>query len=249
MSTSKNPVASSAKLFAPIQEPRITAFSHKAIQDFLNEREVKEETISAQPGLKAVSWKSCFPASFLRSLVTACIFGVEVSDVSTLSDASIKANLTSLSSTSRSISSDGAAVGVKKNTRLDATEPDARMRTMLLSASYIEFCEERGWNFVKEAPKVAISHIISVLQPPQLKSRIQDAIKMEESQLEDKCFELMDFLAEKSVTYEDVLPLRIYGASTRGSDSNQIKEEKDVRKIFFRQSSTKDRNPNLPLST
>jgi len=118
---------------------------------------------------------------------------------------------------------------------------------MMLSASYMEFCEKRGWNFIEKAPKVAIKHIISVLQPPQLKSRIQDAIELEKSSLEDKYFEFMEYLSEKAVVYEEVLPLRKYRSSSQGSDSKKGKEEKSGRKHPYGTSPSKDRETTLPL--
>lgn len=55
---------------------------------------------------------------------------------------------------------------VKRNFRLDASEPDARLRILMLQTSYIELCEKRGWKFYETAQKSAVRHLITVLQPP-----------------------------------------------------------------------------------
>lgn len=197
-----------AHLFAPIRAPRITSISRKAIQDFLADRESYEDSVAAQPGLKAVSWRSCFQASFLRSLVLARMFGTQVKDVSDLTDEIIKDKLSSYAEGSKVVSADEALSDVKRNVRMDASERDARIRIMMLSASYLGLCYKRGWKFVFKAPKAAIGHIISVLQPPRLKQRVGDALELEHADLAEDYYGFMDFLSDKAVIFEEVQPLR-----------------------------------------
>ena len=70
-----------------------------------------------------------------------------------------------IAGTSRSVSVESALADVKRNVRLDANKPDARLRILMLSASYLELCEKRGWKFVETSQKAAIKYVISVLQP------------------------------------------------------------------------------------
>lgn len=165
-----------ANLFAPIQAPRLTSIFRKAIQDFLADRENYEDAISGQPTLKPVSWFSCFGASFLRSLVRARIFSADITEVPGLTDKLIKSKLETFAAGSKKVSAEEAFADVKKKFRLDASEPDARLRVIMLSASYLDLCEKRGWKFVEKAPKTAVKHIISVHQPPRLKQRTEDAL-------------------------------------------------------------------------
>ena len=236
------PAGASAHLFAPISAPRITSISRRAIQDFLADREAYEDAISAQPGLMAVSWRSCFPASFLRSLVRARIFRKNISDVTDLTDELIKEKLTTFAAGTKTVSADEALADVKRNVRLDATEPDARMRIMMLSASYLELCDKRGWNFIDTAPKAAVKHIVSVLQPPKLKQRIEDALELEQSALEDKYFDFIEFLTEKAIVFEEVFPLREYRSSQRSQPSNKGKG-KDQPKSGNSQASSSSSTP------
>ena len=88
----------------------------------------------------------------------------------------------------------------------------------MLSASYLELCEKRGWKFIDNAPKAAIKHIISVLQPPRLRTRMEDALQLERADLKDDYFGFMEFLGEKAEIFEEVQPLREYLNAKRPRD-------------------------------
>ena len=195
-------------LFAPITAPTIKSISRKSVLEFLAAREAYEDAVSSQPGMKAVSYRSCFNRVFLKSLVRARAFGAEVSSVNELSDEVIKSKLQEISGYVSSISVESALNEVKANVRLDTNEPDARLRILMLSTSYLELCEKRGWKFVENSPKAAIKHIISVLQPPGLKARMNDALALERTDLKSDYFGFMEFLADKAEIFEEVIPLK-----------------------------------------
>ena len=237
-----------ARLFAPIQAPKIIKISRKAIQDFLADREAYEDAIEAQSGMNPVPWRSCFPASYLRSLVRARIFGAAITDVANLTDEIIKEKLLELTGGPRTVSAEEALAEVKRNILLDASEPDASLRVLMLSASYLELCDKRGWNFVEKAPKVAVKHILSVLQPPRLKQRVEDALALEESILEDKYFDFIDFVAEKAVIFEEVMTLKEYRRTHRPT-RKPVKDDKPLSKPSAGPSRTAKpkEDPKLPL--
>lgn len=66
---------STAHIFAQIQAPRINSISSRVVQDFLADYEAYEDAIDVQTGLKAVLYRSCFPATYLRYLALAQVFG------------------------------------------------------------------------------------------------------------------------------------------------------------------------------
>lgn len=68
---------------------------------------------------------------------------------------------------------------VKKHVRLNTGDDDARNRILILNASYLKFCKKRVWTFYKDAQKASIKHICAVLQPPDLSSRVESALKLE----------------------------------------------------------------------
>ena len=210
----------SGTLFAPIQAPRLKSISRKAILDFLAERSQYEAAVCAQPGINAISWAGCFDAIYLRSLVRARIFGAQFKEVADLTDDVIKSKLKELAGQPKSVSFEEALADVKRNCRLDSSEPDARIRILMLQTSYVELCERRGWRFYENAQKAAIRQIIAVLQPPELKSRVQDSIKLEKNYLEDDFFGFMEYLAEEAVVCERFKPLR----SSPGKPKNSVKD-------------------------
>jgi len=168
--------ATSVNTFAFIQHPRITSITRKSIQDFLAQRDA-----------------NCFDGIFLRSLVRARVFGKEIQDIASLTDDLIKTKLTALSSRGKAVSYEEVMADVKRSISLNASEPDARLRILILQTAYLDLCERRGWNFVDEAPKAAVRHILSVIQPPELKSR---------------------FLQEEAEICERFHPLRKYRSNT-----------------------------------
>ena len=91
---------------------------------------------------------------------------------------------------------------------MDASEPDAKLRILMLQTSYIESCERRGWKFYENAQKAAIKQVCALLQPPELKNRVQDALKLEKNYLEDDFFAVMEYLAEEAAVCERFKPLR-----------------------------------------
>ena len=195
-------------LFAQIQAPKIKSISRKAMQDFLADREAYEDLVAAQRGISAVPYRSCFTASYLKSLIRARFFGAEIAVVSELTDELIKSKLEKVAGTSRSASVESAIADVKRNVELDSNEPDARLRIVMLSASYLELCGKRASNFVENSRKEGIKHIIFVVQPPRLKSRLEDALQLERADLKKDYFRFMDFLADKSEVFEEVQTLR-----------------------------------------
>ena len=202
------PIESRGVLFAPIAAPRIKSISRKAVLEFQAAREAYEDACSSQPGMKPVSYRSCFNAIFLKSLIRARAFGSDVKDIGDLTDEKIKSKLEEISGCTQTVSVESALNEVKTHVRLDVNEPDARLRILMLSASYLELCERRGWRFVETSPKAAIKHIISVLQPPGLKTRMIDSLQLERADLKNNYFGFMEFLAEKAEIFEEVQPLK-----------------------------------------
>lgn len=80
-------------------------------------------------------------------------------------DVIIETHLHGLIAGSKSVSFDDALADFKRNIRLDASELDARLRTLILQTSSIELCERRGQTFAEKALRAAIKHLNAFLQP------------------------------------------------------------------------------------
>lgn len=163
-------------IFAPIQGPQIHYISREAVQEFLAERKAYEGAIDAQLGISKVSYRSCFQASYLRSLVCIRVFGQNINEESDLSDEILKAKLQELTGGARKASSEQDLADLKRNVKLDAGETYSKLLVLMLSASYIELCDKRGWKFIENCQKTALKHIISVLQPPKLNTHVEYAL-------------------------------------------------------------------------
>ncbi len=153
----------SANLFTLMQAPSLSSILRKAIQHFLAERAHYESAVSVQPELTPISWAGSVDAIFLRSLLRARIFGQSYTDVNDLTDDVIKNRLCNLVGGSKSVSFDDALADVKRNFRLEVSQPDAHLRILMLLTSYLELCERHGWTFVEKAPKAAIKNLVAVL--------------------------------------------------------------------------------------
>lgn len=86
-------------------------------------------------GLVPVWYRSCFAATYLKSLIRDRVFGPEIKQVSDLTDEIIKGKLQEIADSSRSVSVESSFADVKRNVKLDANGPDAGLRILMLSAS------------------------------------------------------------------------------------------------------------------
>ena len=115
-----------------------------------------------------------------------------------MTDVTLKAKSEEIAGKSKNVTVDQALAEVKRHIKLDANEPDARLRIMMLSASYLEQCEKRGREFFEKSQKAAMKQIISVLQPPRLKARMGDALELDRADLEKDYFGFMEKFSRKS---------------------------------------------------
>lgn len=203
--------------FAPIPIPKCKSFAQKDVQDFIIQREAYEEACAHQAGITAVPYRMCFNAGMLRSFVRSRFFGAAVKQVSDLTDAILKAKLAERSGKKLKFSKEQVSADVKRNVRLNANESDAEFRIESLSASYLDLCDQRGWDFVEKTPKAAVKHIISVLQPPRLKEEAESAIDLLDENLKKDYFAFIDFLKKEAVTVERFIPLREYRQSQKNN--------------------------------
>ena len=134
-------------------------------------------------------------------------------------------------------------------------EADARLRILMLTASYLEICERRGWKFVETSPKAAIKHIISVLQAPGLKTRMIDSLQLERADLKNDYFGFMDLLSQEAEIFEEVKPLKKFWKAkppnsslpVRGQPSSRtVGTSKQDEKVISRSGISKTDRVNAP---
>lgn len=214
-------VDGSANLFAPIQAPHLKSISRKDVQAFLLARASYEHSVDAQPGLKPVSYRSCFDADYLEALVMAEAFGADIDDVSKCTDEILRSKLHDMVNDTVPVDFDQALVDVKKNIRMNADEDNARTRVLMLNTSYLRFCKKRGWSFYKDAQKAAVHHICSVLQPPALRDRVESALRLEKESLKRDYRGFMKFLSDEAELCERYNPLRKYKQTQKNTSGGK----------------------------
>lgn len=90
---------------------------------------------------------------------------------------------------------DPALDEVKRYLKLDTNELETGPHIMILSASYLELCEKRGCKFFDNSQKASINHIISLVQSPLLRARMEESMELDRADLENIYFRFMWFLA------------------------------------------------------
>lgn len=183
-------------MFAPVQAPKLTNTSGRAIQDFLADQKQYEVAIKAQPGVSPILWAGCFDALFLRSLVRARALGTHYKSAGELIDAIIKAKRKSLSYMTKNVFPRGYGRRYTKHED-KCIQNDARLHIIMRQTSYFSLCMSSGWHIIKKAQKAAVKHFTAVLQPPQLKARVEKAHRLEKRDLKDDFFGFANFYPMK----------------------------------------------------
>ncbi len=76
----------------------------------------------------------------------------------------------------------------------------------VLQTRCIDFCERHAWTFVEKARKRFINHLVAVVQPPALKSRVEDALRLEKCDVKEDFFSSAEFLADEAEVCEKYHP-------------------------------------------
>ncbi len=96
----------------------------------------------------------------------------------------------------------------------------------MFQACYAEHCKRRGWDFVSTAPKTAVKPIIVVIQPPALKSLVEDALRLGKTHLKDDFFGIFRLPGRAIRDVREFYPLRSYRASQNGDRGKKTEQSK-----------------------
>lgn len=237
-----------ANLFAPIQPPKIKSISRKDIQSFLTVSAAYEHSVEAHPGMKPVPYRSCFDADYLEAILMAEGLGEDIDDASKCTDEVLKAKLSEMLGVTQPADYKPALAEVKKHMRMKSAEDDARKRILMLNIDYLKFCKKRGWDFHKNFQKAAVKHICAVIQPPDLKIRIESALKLEKEQLKRDYKGFMKFLADEAELCERYNPLRKYRASATKPNPDAGKGVPSKPSSVSTGTNSKPGNPGKPTT-
>jgi hypothetical protein len=72
---------------------------------------------------------------------------------------------------------------VLRKIRTNMQEKDSSMRVNQLVSDYLTLSREQGWTIVKDQPKLAIKHLLSVVKPAQLKEVCENDLLLDQIEL------------------------------------------------------------------
>jgi hypothetical protein len=75
---------------------------------------------------------------------------------------------------------DDIAAMVQRKVRTNMQEKDSSMRIKQLVSDYLTLRREQGWTLVKDQPKLAIKHLLSVVKPWQLKEVCENHLLLDQ---------------------------------------------------------------------
>lgn len=166
----------------------------------------------------------------MESFIEIEYFGSDVTTIEELTDEFVKSKLEEVTASKKDVSYDDALSLVKSNIRLDANESDARNRIILLNAAYVTLSRKHGWSFKKDAPKAAIRHLLSVLQPPVLKKKVEEAVELDVNGIKYDYKKFISFLMDKAAVCEEFNPLREYLKSKSKEQGKQTGKKNEDKK-------------------
>jgi hypothetical protein len=178
-STSKFEVADISPELLKLGHTELYKFS-KAWKRYVNL--CKERNAVLPEGQKTVpaTLVSCIDPDLLENLV--CLDEIEGrSEVVEVIDADIEACMKKLlGEVSKLTTTDDIAATVQRKVRTNMQEKDSSMRSNQLLSDYLTLSREQGWTLVKDQPKLAIKHLLSVVKPPQLKEVCENDLLLDQ---------------------------------------------------------------------
>jgi hypothetical protein len=105
----------------------------------------------------------------------------------------------SLAEVAKITTTDDIAVIVQRKIRTNMQEKDSTMRINKLVSEYLTLSREQGWTLVKEQPKLAIKHLLSVVKPAQLKDVCENDLQLDQVALRKDFYGFLKHLRNTAV--------------------------------------------------
>jgi hypothetical protein len=178
-STNKFEVAAIAPELLKLGHIELYKFS-KAWKRYVNL--CKERNSVSPEGQKMVpaTLVSCIDPDLLENPL--CLEEIEGrTDADEVVDADLDAWMKkSLGEVAKLTTTDDIAAMVQRKVRTNMQEKDSTMRINQLVSDYLTPSREQGWTLVKDHPKLAIKHLLSVFKPAQLKEFCENDLQLDQ---------------------------------------------------------------------
>jgi hypothetical protein len=105
----------------------------------------------------------------------------------------------SLGEVSKLTTTDDIADMVQRKVRTNMQEKNITMRINRLVSDYLTLSREQGWTLVKDQPKLAIKHLLSVVKPAQLKEVCENDFQLDQVALRKDFYGFVKHLKKTAV--------------------------------------------------
>jgi hypothetical protein len=181
-STSKFEVVAIAPELLKLGHTELYKFS-KAWKRYINLCKERNAVLLNDQKMVPATLVSCIDPDLLENLV--CLEEIEgCDDVDKVTDNNLEAWIKkSLGEVAKLTTTDDIASMVLRKIRTNMHEKDSSMRVNQLVSDYLTLSREQGWTLVKDQPKLAIKHLLSVVKPAQLKEVCENDLLLDHIEL------------------------------------------------------------------
>jgi hypothetical protein len=160
---------------------------------------------------------SCIDPDLLENLV--CLEEIEgCDDVDKVTDDNLEAWIKkSLGEVSKHTTTDDIAFMVLRKIRTNMQENDSSVRVNQLVSDYLTLSREQGWMLVKDQPKLAIKHLLSVVKPAQLKEVCENDLLLDQIELRKDFYVFLKHLRMTSADADRWTATNLSGKDTKSS--------------------------------
>ena len=230
-SNSKGPMAGQP-LFTPISHPELKQLGQKYIHTFLREWDryllcIQDSCNSSGTTVNPIRLRSAIDVDLLQSLIELEEFGEEIDSINMLSDDVLRQWLEEHQGEALyTMTVEQLETIVKSSVRMNIKEPDPKLRALRLFSDYKTMLRTKKWeHLIKDNPKVAVNHIVELLKPVQLKTKVQNDIKLGKTSLRKNWKEFFKYVVEQTIACEAFVPANNYNYQN-SSQTTDVANEK-----------------------
>lgn len=216
-STSKFEVAAIAPELLKLGHTELYKFS-KAWKRYVNLCKERNSVLPEGQKMVPATLVSCIDPDLLENLV--CLDEIEGrDDVDDVVDSDLEAWMKkSLGEVAKLSTPDDIAAMVQRKVRTNMQEKDSTMRINQLVSDYLTLSREQGWTLVKDQPKLAIKHLLSVVKPTQLKEVCENDLLLDQLQLRKDFYGFVKHLRKTAADADRWAATARTGRDTKSND-------------------------------
>jgi hypothetical protein len=124
----------------------------------------------------------------------------------------------SLGEVAKLTTTDDIAAMVLRKIRTNMHEKDSGMTVNQLVSDYLTLSREQGWTLLKDQPKLAIKHLLSVVKPAQLKEVCENDLLLDQIELRKDFYGFVIHLRKTAADADRWAATNRTGKDTKSSD-------------------------------